>query len=188
MFKIFRKKVNNENVWNDIESVDNVDKDKIDFIHDYSLKRLESSLNISNNLDNKILAMLCFYIAALTALIGFGLANYIDIKNFKILNQEIFITQGVLILGFFISSIFLIWENLPRKYMPLGNEPKNLFNKEILSYSLRAIKSGEIVGLQDRIESNINRNNGKSNAIRLSVICLFITILIAILSTLPLFT
>jgi hypothetical protein len=150
--------------WSDIKDVANIDYEKIDFVHNYCLDRLKSSLDTSSNIDNKNLACVGFIVTVLLVLVGFLLSQINFSKSLTEQNWLMIPPIALNIIGFFAAALILVIRNMPIKYFPIGQEPENLFNKKIMNLTLKSIKASEIVALKGRIDSNITKNERKSKS------------------------
>ena len=155
-------KITENEPWTDIIDLENIDESKIDFVHSNSIERLKSSFDASSIINYKNLAFLGFTVTVLLNLIKylFSQANFDTSLTTK--DSLIFLTIIINIIGFFFSAVTLILNSMTVDCPPLGQEPKNIFNKKVMDTTLKSIKSGQILNLQKRIDEAIRINEKKA--------------------------
>lgn len=161
-------KIAENECWTDIIDVKNIDESKIDFVHSCSIERLKSSFDASSIIDCKNLASLGFAVTVFLILIIYLLpqANFDAFLTTK--DSLIFLPIIISIIGFFVSAVTLILNSMTATCPPLGQEPKNIFNKKVMDSTLKSIKSGQILSLQKRIDESIRINERKAKKLNIA--------------------
>jgi len=132
-----------------IEDWDTVDEGKVRFIMEESKLYLKCLFEAFEKLDQKVFIFLGVLFTVISALTGFFVSKYSLAvgQNWKFLMPSL-----IIVLMCFVACFFLIRCILPKSVISLGNETKNLLNKEVCRSETRLIMIGEVLDYQSRIE------------------------------------
>lgn len=161
-----------------ISDYSSLDNDKLDFILEESKQRLKSSIDCSDSLDKKSIFIISYFIAAITAAIGYILTKY----NYQIPFKENIILF-LPVIFYLLSNMGLVWMALrkimPLSYYPLGNEPKKLLRQDICNQKFEKIITAYLNNLQHQITENSEDNRLKAKTVKL---CINLAVLALVIS------
>lgn len=162
-----------------ITDYSSLDKDKLAFILEESKQRLKSSIDCSDSLDKKSIFIISYFIAAITASIGYILAKY----NYQIPFKEN-ITLFLPVIFYLLSNMGLIClaliKIMPLSYYPLGNEPAKLLRQDICNQKFEKIITAYLNSLQNQITENSSDNKLKAKTVKLCINLAVFTLVVSI--------
>jgi len=157
------------------------DDDKASFIYGAALAYLETTIKISDTLDDRIFKILGLIVAALSTLVGFMLLKC-DFASFacKADGGNVFWPAATLLAGFAISGFVLASGAFRHQAYALpGNQPCNLIRNDLCNMSVALMKVSSAVGMDERIKNNLANLDRTSKRLRLGVKIALISLLLS---------
>ncbi len=162
----------------DIEDYSILTNEKLDFILKESKDRLKSSIECSDSLDKKSIFIIGYFIAAITASIGYIFVKY-DYKVPFTININLLLPVIFYLLSNLLLICLALRKAMPLSYYPLGNEPAKLLKKEICKQKFEKIITAYLTTLQRQITDNLADNQSKAKTIKL---CINLAVFVLIIS------
>lgn len=155
----------------DIVDYNCFDDDKAGFIYEAASAYLETTLIISDTLDDRIFRVLGFVVTALSAIIGYMLLKCdFAVLVCKIDGNDIFWPSATLLVGMATSGFVLAYGAFRHQpYALPGNQPHNLIRNDVCSMSATHMKISEATGLESRIKNNLANLDRTAKRLRLGV-------------------
>ncbi len=164
-----------------LELLQNDKEEKINYIQYNAIQRLEATLETAKLLDNKAYILFSVFFYSLIFLIGIFFTNYEFVKTLKEQKMLLLLPIPIQILFFLILIGVILFNIMPKQYIPKGKEPRKLLKQEILNLSLKSIIYLELLNIENAINQNFETNNKKAKNIKFVLTVLYINILISII-------